>query len=68
MSDKKIEVGQFVTVQPPSTKTGQPLGISGCKVLEFGETEDGKPAARLDGGIFGEFCALVADLQPEDER
>lgn len=64
--ESDIKVGDWVSVQPPPTEKGsQPLGIRGCKVLGFGKTADGLPAARLDGGMFGEFNALVAHLELE---
>lgn len=58
-----IKVGDFVTWG----KKGRPevLAMTGCKVLELGEDESGRPAARLDLGRFGEAGALVEDLTLE---
>jgi hypothetical protein len=60
-----IEIGDIVTVRPHNHPNA--LGIRGCTVLGFGKTEDGQPAAKLDGGRFGEFNALVADLTKEEK-
>jgi hypothetical protein len=44
------------------------MPVTGCKVLEFGETEDGRPAARLDCGRLGEINALVEHLTLESDQ
>jgi hypothetical protein len=62
----EIKVGDFVTWR--SAGNPNALGITGCKVVELGEAEDGRKAARLDMGQFGEACAAVDDLVPEDKQ
>ena len=49
---QEIRVGSLVTWRDQKTKLRGdasilPLGIGCCRVLEFGESHDGKPAARL---------------------
>jgi hypothetical protein len=63
----EIKVGDIVTWRSGKSKTKgfMPMGISGCKVIGFGEAENGKPAATLDTGRFGEVNAYVADLELE---
>jgi hypothetical protein len=46
-----------------SKKNPNALAFTGARVVELGETEDGKPAAKLDLGRYGEACALVDDLE-----
>jgi len=60
----EIKVGDFVTWR--SSKNPNALGVTGCKVLELGEAEDGRKAARLDMGQFGEACAAIDDLKVEE--
>lgn len=66
-----IEVGDVVIWRHGKSKckTGLPLGIQGCKVLEIGVAQDGEPAARLElppyfAGLHKDACnAYVADLE-----
>ena len=59
-------VGDMVTWRkavPPDAKTA-PLGITHCKILSFGESEDGRPAAKIE--VMGqEVAALAEDLHLE---
>lgn len=59
-----VKIGDYVTVRP--AKHPNALGIG--KVLEFGKTADGQDAAKLNGGMFGEFNVLVEDLTVEDTQ
>ena len=59
-----IQVGD--TVKWGSKANPHALAFTGCKVLELGQTEDGRPAARLDLGRFGEACAAVDELVREE--
>jgi hypothetical protein len=61
---RDIEVGDYVTWRPRPNA----MPVTGCKVLEFGETEDGRPAARLDCGRLGEINALVEHLTLESDQ
>lgn len=48
--------------RPGSSVT--PLGITGCKIISFGESEDGKPAALIEA-MGQEVAALAEDLHRE---
>lgn len=61
-----IKVGDFVSWGNATNKNA--LAFTGCKVLALGETKDGKPAARIDLGRFGETNALVSELVPEEGK
>jgi hypothetical protein len=61
---RDIKVGDYVTWRPRPNA----MPVTGCKVLEFGETEDGQPAARLDCGRLGEINALVEHLTLESDQ
>jgi hypothetical protein len=61
---RDIKVGDYVTWRPRPNA----MPVTGCKVLEFGETEDGRPAARLDCGRLGEINALVEHLTLESDQ
>lgn len=60
-----IKPGDIVTWRKPTTKDFEPMGVTGCTVLELGHTSmDGKPAAIIEA--FGEkLPVLVSDLHPE---
>lgn len=60
-----IKVGDTVTWR--SNKNPNALGFTGCIVLELGEAEDGRPAARLDLGRYGESCAAIDELTVEPD-
>jgi plastocyanin len=61
--DTMVKVGDVVTWR--NAEKPHALGFTGCKVLELGHTEDGRPAAKLDLGHLGEANALVSDLTVE---
>jgi hypothetical protein len=61
---RDIKVGDYVIWRPRPNA----MPVTGCKVLEFGETEDGRPAARLDCGRLGEINALVEHLTLESDQ
>jgi uncharacterized protein YijF (DUF1287 family) len=45
-----IKPGDIVTWRKPPTKTFEPMGVTGCKVLELGHVSmDGKPAGHHRG-------------------
>lgn len=65
-----IKVGDIVTVRAPDTKGYQPMGITGCRVLQFYEVpdDDGNgmvPGALVDAGKFGEICVYRSHLHLE---
>lgn len=62
----EIKVGDVVTWQPKPRPTIQPLGIRGVTVIELGESEDGKPAAIVRAGVFGEIGVLLEELHHEN--
>lgn len=64
-----IAVGSVVTWRSGKSRvgrTGMPIGIANCRVLQLGESDDGDPAARIKlppvfhGEVVG---ALIADLE-----
>ena len=61
-----IKVGDIVTWRKPSTKTFQPMGVTGCKVLELDHVSmDGQPAALIEA--FGEkLPVLISELHFEE--
>ena len=59
-----IKVGDFVTYRSQPNA----LGVTGCKVLQLGETAEVEPAAKLDMDQFWFNNALVAHLEPEDDE
>lgn len=61
----EIQVGDMVTWRSKANPNA--LGFTGCKILELGESEDGRQAARLDLGRYGEACAAVEELIPEHD-
>lgn len=59
----QIKVGDFVRWGNKGNPNA--LAFTGCQVLELGETEDGRKAAKLNLGKFGEACAAVDELTRE---
>jgi hypothetical protein len=60
-----IRIGDKVTWQPPARGKVTPMRLTGCKVLSLYDI-DGRAAAILDCGFFGEVNAFVANLEPEE--
>lgn len=63
----ELKIGDVVTWRKatPSDAKHVPLGVAHCKILAFGESEDGKPAAMIEA-MGQEVGALLADLHLED--
>lgn len=62
----EIKVGDTVTWRKPPTKTFEPMGVTGCRVVELGHiSTDGRPAAIIEA-FDQKLPVLVADLHPEN--
>lgn len=67
MAHRTLKVGDMVRWQkdPGPDAKFVPLGVSHCKVIDFGTAENGEPAAVIEA--MGERVnAYVKDLHPED--
>jgi hypothetical protein len=59
-----IKVGDTVTWRKAGRPGFEPLGVTGCKVLDFGTAENGEPAAVIEA-MGQRVNAYVKDLHPE---
>jgi plastocyanin len=62
-----IKVGDTVTWRKAGRPGFEPLGVANCKVVAFGTTENGEPAATIEA-LGQEVNAYVKDLHPQSEQ
>lgn len=61
-----IKIGDRVTWQPrerPGRKN--PVPFKGCKVMALYDDIEGRPAAVIDCGFFGEIRVFIKDIELE---